>query len=106
MKFLMKSPADFGFGGNRSSVLPEGAVAAASEMVSFTVMEVDSVSTDIAMGMSRVAPARDFSAGASGHGKTRRRNRNGVRASRQIRNRRTFRPLPPPRFGRRPWIRS
>src|SRR5215472_15084119 len=48
-----------------SSVLPEGAVEAAIEMASLTVMEVTSVSTDIVIEMSCVAPGA-ISGGARG----------------------------------------
>jgi hypothetical protein len=36
--------------------LPEGAMVAASEMLSLTVMELATDSTDMVMGVSRIAP--------------------------------------------------
>jgi hypothetical protein len=57
MKFLMKSGLISVLAETASSVLPEGAVTAAIEMVSFTVISVATLSTDMVMAMSSVAPA-------------------------------------------------
>ena len=57
MKSLMNSELTSVLADTASSVLPEGAVTAASDMVSLTVTEVDTDSTDMVTGMSRVAPA-------------------------------------------------
>src|SRR5580698_8665046 len=56
----MNSPLTSVLAETASSVLPPGDVAAAIEIVSFTVIEVEVDSTDMAMGISRVAPATIF----------------------------------------------
>ena len=57
MKFLMKSGLTSVLAEVASRVLPDGAVAAALEMLSVTVTDVVRLSTVIVIGMSRVAPA-------------------------------------------------
>ena len=57
MKFLMNSELTSVLAEAASSVLPEGAVTAASDMLSLTLTEVDTDSTDMVTGMSRVEPA-------------------------------------------------
>ena len=57
MKFLMNSEVTSVLAEVDSSVLPEGAVTAATDMLSLTLTEVETDSTDMVMGTSRVAPA-------------------------------------------------
>ena len=57
MKFLMKSELISVLAEVASSVLPEGAVTAAIDMVSLTVTDVATDSTDMVIGTSSVAPA-------------------------------------------------
>jgi hypothetical protein len=57
MKFLMKSELTSVLAEVASSRLPEGAIDAASETLSLTVIEVATDSTDMVTGMSSVAPA-------------------------------------------------
>jgi hypothetical protein len=56
MKFLIKSCVITVRAETVSSVLPEGAVDAASETESLTVISVDAFSTVSVMGMSRLDP--------------------------------------------------
>jgi hypothetical protein len=60
MKFRMKSELTSVLAEVASSRLPEGAVAAAKDIDSLTVTVLETDSTDIVIGMSRVAPALTF----------------------------------------------